>query len=124
MSENQISTCQVTPQTTRRNTAAPAVDIVELQEFYQLEVDLPGVQRDSIAVEIEQSVLTISADRPRGVGEGAKLAAGSPVDGYYRRLRLGEDIDAESIEANYAHGILTVKLPKRAETQPRRIEVK
>lgn len=126
MSTDKLATCRETQetQTKPRTTMAPAVDIFEAGEHYILEAYLPGVQRDSIAVDVEQRVLTLSADRLQTVPDNARHIAGPGyADGYFRRLRLGEDINTDAIEAHYAEGVLKVTMPKSVTARKRAIEI-
>lgn len=125
MSENKLATCREKTDAQCRNTVAPALDIYEATDHYTLEVNLPGALRDSIAVDVEQRVLTLSADRQRTTPDKTRHLAG-PGQGhaYFRRLRLGEDIDTNAIEADYADGVLKITLPKSAAAQKRSIEIR
>jgi HSP20 family protein len=71
--------------------------------------DLPGVNVDSIGLDIERNVLTVRAERPRGV--------------FSRQLILGDTLDTETVKANYADGVLTLRIPVAEAAKPRKIEV-
>jgi HSP20 family protein len=103
----------------------PAVDFVEEGDSYVLRVDLPGVGRDDVKVELRERVLTVSGER--------RTESGEQKDGYYRlerssgsfrrALRLPEGVDGASITAAYDEGVLTVRIPKPAEPQATRVEI-
>jgi len=104
----------------------PELDLFELPDRYELHVDLPGATRESIDVSVDGGLLTIEASVPdrwpeNGVGVVDRREYG--VGSFRRRVRLGEDIDPDSIEARFVNGVLELRLPKRAEHRPRRIEI-
>jgi HSP20 family protein len=103
----------------------PAVDIHEGTEAIELRIDLPGVTRDQLHIHVEKNVLTISGERTfarEGDREGyhrIERAYGA----FSRTFSLPDTVNTESIDAQLRDGVLTVRLPKRAEVQPRKIEV-
>src|SRR5829696_3042160 len=78
-------------------------------DTFRLEFDLPGVQADSIDLDVERNVLTVRAERPRGV--------------FSRQLILGDNLDLENISANYADGVLKLQVPVAEKAKPRKIAV-
>lgn len=105
-------------------TFRPDMDIFDLGDRYELRIDLPGAARETIDVTMHDGVLTIEAQVKARVPEGVEpIHAEFGVGDYRRRVRLGEDIDTERLEANYSLGVLTLTLPRRAEVGPRRIEI-
>ena len=94
-------------------TSGFASDIKEDENSYVVEAELPGFEKEDISIEMEDGVLSISAER-KAEGEDKK-------DGYVRKERyMGkvsrcytfESVDEEQIKAKYDKGILTVTLPK------------
>jgi HSP20 family protein len=105
-------------------TAMP-MDVVRGEDEVLARFDLPGVDPGSIEVSVDRDVLTVSATRTEEPAEGEKLITRERVTGTFtRRLHLGDSLDADKIEANYAHGVLTVRLPVLAAAQPRKIEIR
>jgi len=110
-------------------TFRPPLDLFDLGDRYEIHVDLPGSNADRINVTVHEGVLTIEATVPQRLPEewGGTL---EPLHGEYgigdfrRQIRLGEDIEADALGATYADGVLHLVLPKRAERQPRRIDIK
>ena len=104
----------------------PAVDIREEEERFTLSADLPGVDPAAVAVTLEKGVLTIEGRREpaeRSDGRGyhrTERAAGA----FTRRFNLPESADPEGVEARYRNGVLELSIAKRAEEQPKRIEVR
>lgn len=100
-------------------------DAYRMGDRFYIHVDLPGVDPDSIDVEIEKSSLTISAER-RWDSEGEDMQVllnERPVGSYSRQFFLGEGLDTDNIEAGYDHGVLTVSIPVAEAAKARKIEV-
>ena len=107
-------------------TVRPAMpmDVIRGKDEVQLRFDLPGVDADSIDVTVDRGVLTVSAKRTEETSEGEKLITRERVTGSFtRRLYLGDTLDADKIEAVFAEGVLTVRLPLLAAAQPRKVEI-
>jgi HSP20 family protein len=86
--------------------------------------DLPGVDPDSIDIEYERQVLTVSAERTWRRTEGDQLLASERVHGrFQRQILLGEGLDTEGLTATYEHGVLTVAIPVAERSKPRKINV-
>ena len=87
-------------------------------------VDLPGVEAESIDVNVEQNVLTVRAERKDPVGEGVELIASERPRGVFsRQLILDEALDTEHVKAGYDGGVLTLRIPVAEKAQPRKIEI-
>src|SRR5512143_1026143 len=88
---------------------APPVDIYETEDALVVVADLPGVNKDSIDIRVEDGILTIKgrADySPR-----AKILRGEfNLQGYYRQFQLSDDVDQSKISAESKNGVLTVRL--------------
>jgi len=106
-------------------TYRPLMDLYDLGDRYEAQMDLPGSAPELIEVTAHQGVLTVEARvRDRWAEAGlTPVHAEYGIGDFRRRVRLGEDIDPEKLEARYADGVLSLILPKRAERRPRRIEV-
>ena len=108
---------------TAQRSAMP-MDVIRGKDEVQLRFDLPGVDAESIDVTVDRGVLTVSAKRTEETGEDEKLITRERVSGSFtRRLYLGDSLDTEKIEADFAEGVLTVRLPLLATAQPRKVEV-
>jgi len=105
-------------------TFKPAVDLMEDDRSYRILADVPGSRMEDIAVDLENGVLTVSAHVRQRSQSGARLlAAEYGVGDFHRSFRVGDDIDAASVTAEYGDGVLTVNLPKGERTRSRRIPV-
>lgn len=105
---------------------APAVDIREDAEGFVILADIPGVEPKDIEITMERGVLSLRGERVRE--EKAESQRGyarvERVHGtFYRRFSLPDSADADRISASGNNGVLTIVIPKRAQAQPKRIEV-
>jgi HSP20 family protein len=108
-------------------TARPAfmpMDAWREGDSFRIEFDLPGVQPDSIDLDVERNVLTVRAERPGRQEDGSELiAAERPRGVFSRQLILGDNLDLENITANYRDGVLTLAVPVAERAKPRKIAV-
>jgi len=104
----------------------PNVDILEQDDELLVLADVPGAASDSIDVKFEDGMLEIhAAVAPRRGGAGETgLMREYGVGDYFRRFQVSEEIDASKIAAEYANGVLTLRLPKSEAAKPRKIAVK
>ena len=87
-------------------------------------IDLPGVRADSIDVNVERNVLTVSAERNWQREEGDRVYVAERTRGTYsRQVHLGDGLDADAIEADFHDGVLTLRIPIAERAQPRKITV-
>ena len=103
----------------------PPVDIIEDADGIIVRADLPGVGRENLSVGVDGDNLTIEATV--GLGEPAGMQpvyAEIRVAQFKRSFVLSRDLDTEKISADMRHGVLTLKVPKREQAKPRRIEVR
>jgi len=104
---------------------APAVDVVEDNTAIVMKAELPGLSADDVHVEIDQGLLTLRGERKAETGaakEGYRRTERS-YGAFSRSFYLPETVDATAIEAELKDGLLTVRLPKRAKPQPRKITI-
>ena len=103
----------------------PPVDIVEDREGITVRADLPGVAKEDLTIGIDGDTLTVEGTVR--LGEPARmepLYAEVRVAQYKRSFVLGSDLDTEKIDAGIKNGVLTIRLSKREQAKPRRIEVR
>jgi HSP20 family protein len=103
----------------------PAVDVRETKDAFLLTADVPGVNPSDIEVTMENGLLTIrGARQSETTTEQNGYRRIERVGGrFLRRFTLPETANAEAVTAKTTHGVLTLTIPKRAEVQPRRIEI-
>ena len=103
----------------------PPVDLIEDEHAFTLHLELPGVDRDKIEVEVTREELVIRGERPYVTPEAGNIVHSERVYGQFQRsFRLGAPMQNNAVEASYKDGILTVRLPKTESVKPRRIEVR
>ncbi len=100
------------------------MDAFEKEGIYTLKFDLPGVDPDHVDLLVENSILTVTAERKLEDTEGANwLLRERPTGTHSRQVRLGERLDTGSVNASYDQGVLTVTLPIREEAKPHRVAI-
>lgn len=106
--------------------ARPAVmpmDAWREGDKFIVEFDLPGVNPDSLDLDVERNVLTVRAERPELDQNREMVSAERPRGVFSRQLFLGENLDTEKIEAAYHDGVLRLAIPVAEKAKPRRIEI-
>lgn len=99
-------------------------EVRESDHDVQVLVDLPGVILDQVDVQIEDGQLVVRGERQAEAPEGYKLVRRErTATSFERRFVLGRDVHGDDATASFAHGVLTVTLPKRPEAKPQRIQV-
>jgi HSP20 family protein len=88
-----------------------------------VELDLPGVQTDSLDLDVERNVLTVRAERAGLDQNREMLAAERPRGVFSRQLFLGDNLDTDKIDANYHDGVLRLTIPIAEKAKPRRIQI-
>jgi len=106
----------------------PSVNTREGEYAYHVEVDLPGVKKEDINVDLKDDVLTISGERKTKseISEKDYYKKECSYGKFHRSFTLPEDTDIENIEANSEDGVLEVVIPKlkKVEKESKKIEVK
>ena len=106
--------------------ARPAVmpmDAWREGEEFVVEFDLPGIDADSLDIDIERNVVTVRAERPAVDPDREMLATERPRGVFSRQLVLGENLDTDRIEASYSEGVLRLRIPVAEKAKPRKITV-
>ena len=100
-----------------------AMDAWRDGDEFVVEFDLPGVDPDSVDLDVERNVLTVRAERPSLNGDRELIAAERPRGVFSRQLILGDNLDTESVGASYSSGVLTVRIPVAEQAKPRKIQI-
>lgn len=108
--------------TTSRPTTMP-MDAYREKDDFVVEFDLPGVDTDSIDLDIERNVVTVRAERPSRNGDTEMIAAERPRGIFSRHLFLGDTLDTSQIQASYDAGVLTLRIPVAEDAKPRKIAI-
>jgi len=103
----------------------PAVNIKEAETGYQLELAVPGRKKEDFSIEVDNEVLTISAEVKNEISSENEVHKVKftrkefSLSAFKRAFTLPETINTEKIEASYEDGILSFKLPKKEEALPK-----
>jgi HSP20 family protein len=92
-------------------------------DTFRVEFDLPGVDPDSIDLDVERNVVTVKAERPARASDAELIAAERPRGVFSRQLILGDILDTEHIAAGYEAGVLTLTIPVAERAKPRKISI-
>jgi HSP20 family protein len=101
------------------------LDLYRSGDHYVVNIDLPGVEPDSIDLDVDGNTLSIKAERTLQAddGEAQWLAQERPAGSFMRQLALGDGLDVTGIHANYENGVLTLTIPVSERSKPRKIQV-
>jgi HSP20 family protein len=114
------------PLSTRAGAFVPAVDLSENDTHYTITVEIPGVQKDDVHVELQDDMLVIHGEKKSEREE--KKDRGRYLERSYgsfsRSFTLPSDADAERLEASFKDGVLTVRMPRREAVKPKQIAIK
>ena len=100
------------------------MDSIRRKDEVELRFDLPGIDPESIEVTVDKGVLTVGASRTEEYAEGERPYRRERLMGSFaRRVYLSDAVDSEKIDAAYAGGVLTVRLPLLEKAQPRKVEI-
>jgi len=114
-----------TPARRETQTLRPPVDILEDAAGITLMADMPGVDRERLQVHVDANTLQIEGDAQIELPEGAEaLYADVRTTRYSRGFTLSSELEPDKIEARLKDGVLTLRIPKHPEQQPRKIEVR
>ena len=103
----------------------PRYNMKETPESFELTIEVPGVKNENIKMEVHDGVLEVTGHSEEETSEEKENFRVKQFGSYNfeRSFRLGEGVDAENIEARMEHGILTVAIPKKEESKPKRIPI-
>jgi HSP20 family molecular chaperone IbpA len=108
----------------QQRAVLPAVDVFEDAHGITLLADMPGVPKEQLELKVEGEALLIEGDvQPRTPDGLEAIYAEVRVPRYRRSFILSRELDTTRIEANLKDGVLTLRIPKQAHAQPRRIAV-
>ncbi|WP_339628058.1 Hsp20/alpha crystallin family protein [uncultured Maribacter sp.] len=107
--------------THNETTAMPAVNIKENEENFELELFVPGRNKDELIIEIDNSVLTVSSEIKKEEEESNKnfTRREFTLSSFKRAFTLPETVATDKIEATYIDGVLKFNLPKKEEALPK-----
>ena len=100
----------------------PAADIYETETGFSIALDLPGIKRDALEIDIDDNRLMVKGVRV--VDETRTRRTERPRGKFLRAFAVPASVDQANIAADYKDGVLQIRLPKRAEQKAQKIEVK
>jgi HSP20 family protein len=108
------------------NGTLPSVNIKENVDLFEVEMAIPGMEKEDFKVELNNSILTISAEKKseEEVKENERYTRKEfSYSSFSRSFTLPELVESDKIEAKYDKGILTVSIPKREEAKPKPVKL-
>lgn len=109
------------PTTSELNNFSPDVNVKETDDAYTVEAELAGLNRDDIDIEIRADLLVLKGEK-KSFKEDEKdnyYHMERRFGSFYRSIPLDTEVDESKCEANFADGLLTINLPKKAEKKPK-----
>ena len=103
--------------------AAMPIDAFRQGDEFVVLFDLPGVEQSSINLTVERNVLTVHAERTRPDTDLELLVGERPQGTFSRQLFLADALDTERLTAEYADGVLRVRVPVKEQAKPRRVDI-
>ncbi len=92
----------------------------EKADAYLVRIDLPGVKKDAVEIELEEGTVTVSAVRRLESKKGDEVSEEAK---YAQAFRVPEEVQQDAIAANFEDGVLSLTLPKSEKAQPRQISI-
>lgn len=119
---------RLTQQVMGTSSTSPRASVMPMDAWRQdgavyVELDLPGIDPDSIDLDVERNVVTIKAERPARASDAQALVAERARGLFSRQLVLGDNLDVEGIEASYEMGVLALRIPVAEKAKVRKIPV-
>jgi HSP20 family protein len=115
---------QIAAQQTGRQARSFPMDAYRRGDEFVVHFDLPGVDPGSIEISVDRNILTVAADRRFEQRPDDEILVTERAQGTYtRQLMLGDQLDADRIEAGYDRGVLTLTIPVAERAKPRRVEI-
>jgi HSP20 family protein len=109
-----------------RGEHAPALDVRETDDEYLVTVELPGVRKEDVRVEVTAGVLSVGGEKTSGREEKKERSrwVERVYGSFHRALTLPVNAATDRIDASFKDGVLTVRIPKLEETKPKTIAIK
>jgi HSP20 family protein len=109
---------------TAAHPAGMPMDAWREGETFFVELDLPGVDPESVDLDVERNVLTVRAERKPTYGDDTDtVITERPAGTFSRQLFLGDTLDTDAIEASYEAGVLKLRIPVAEQAKPRKIAI-
>lgn len=109
---------------TRRQPVSMPMDAYREGDAVHIWMDVPGVSSDDLDLTVEKNSLTVTANRSWEPSEDIQVLAGERAQGTFSRtISLGDNLDAEGLEASYEEGVLHLVIPMAEKAKPRKVEI-
>ena len=104
---------------------APRTDLIEKGDAFNLQLDVPGMTKDDITINLQNGTLTVRGERAsERTDEGEEYVRVERAFGsFHRSFTLPDAVDEENIQATYEDGVLSIHVPKTEESTRRQIEI-
>lgn len=102
---------------------APRADVIETENGYRLDLDLPGVKREELDIQVANDTVTIKGERKLEGQPDAYQRVERPHGSFSRIFYVPEFVEQSGIQAKLSDGVLHLTLPRREETKPKQIQV-
>jgi len=117
------------PLTTMTQHKAPPMDVADHGDHYEMHVEMPGIPKDDINIQVTPTTIEISAEHNESKEEKDKnwLRRERSSTSFYRALELPEELKTDKVDAELRDGVLTLKLPKmepKPERKARKVNIK
>jgi HSP20 family protein len=105
---------------------APALDITEDEHQFVVSAELPGLKKEDVQIQFENGVLAVSGEKKQEAETKEKNwhRMERRYGAFYRSITLPAGVDVEKVEATFADGVLSIRIPKREELKPKTIAIK
>jgi HSP20 family protein len=114
------------PATARGGGFVPAVELTENDSNYTITVEIPGVQKNDVQVELQEGMLVVHGEKKseREEKKDRSRYVERSYGSFSRAFDLPADADADRLEASFKDGVLTVKVPRKEAVKPKQIAIK
>lgn len=102
---------------------SPFADVEEIDEAYLVELELPGVRRDDVTVEVIGTELVVHGEIKEKERAGELRRSSRRYGRFDYRLALPAAVEADQVSANLAEGVLTLRIPKMEKAKPHRVKI-
>jgi len=108
---------------TNPRTFTPAIDVRANDRELVFVCDVPGLKQEDLEITLQNHVLEIEGTRKFDGNENEQVMLGRSYGSFRRKFTLPDSLDEEKLSASLADGVLTVRIPKHAKAQPRKIQI-
>jgi len=110
---------------TRRGSFVPGIDFSETDKHYEVDVQLPGLKKDDISINLENGILTVSGERKFEDEQEGKTyhRVETRYGSFNRSFQLPDNIDPDSVNAKYENGVLNITIEKSEVNRSKKIEI-